>query len=176
MKSKSILTIFLVLALVVVGYFLILKSSTSSKPAEKSINMLPFKAEKSIAVLPFKNESPDQENTYFLNGIMDEVLKNLQKIVDLRVISRSSVEPYRKTTKSISEIAKELGIVYILEGSGQKNGNSFRLNVQLTDARSDKHMWSSSYEQEINTTSDIMVIQSQTGQTIASEIKGLVMP
>jgi TolB-like protein len=165
MKTKSILTIVLVLALVVVGFFLILKLSKSSKPVEKS-----------IAVLPFINKSADQDNTYFLNGIMDEVLNNLQTIIDLRVMSRSSVEPYRKTTKSISEIAKELGVIYILEGSGQKKGNSFRLNVQLIDARNDKPLWSTSYEQDLNTTIDIIEIQSQVSQTIASEIKGLIMP
>jgi len=75
--------------------------------------------EKSVAILPFKNYSKDEENTYFLNGLMEEVLNNLQKIKDLRVISRTSVEQYRDQTKSIPKIASELGVSYIVEGSGQ---------------------------------------------------------
>jgi TolB-like protein len=84
--------------------------------------------EKSIAVLPFVNDSQDEENTYFINGIMDEVLINLQTIKELRVISRTSVEKYRGPgKKSIPEIAKELGVNYIVEGSGQKYGNTISL-------------------------------------------------
>ena len=98
-------------------------------------------SEKSIAVLPFKNDSKDEENTYFINGLMEEVLNNLQKIKDLRVISRTSVEQYRNQTKSIPEIAKELGVNYIVEGSGQKYGNAFRLRAQLIMAAKESHLW-----------------------------------
>jgi len=86
----------------------------------------PFEPEKSIAVLPFINDSPDQENTYFINGVMEEILNNLQKIKDLRVISRTSVEQYRGQKKPIAEIAEELDVNYIVEGSAQKYGNAFR--------------------------------------------------
>ena len=85
----------------------------------------PARLEKSIAVLPFINDSPDQENTYFINGVMEEILNNLQKIKDLRVISRTSVEQYRGQSKPISEIAEELRVNYIVEGSGQKSAIPF---------------------------------------------------
>jgi hypothetical protein len=90
--------------------------------------------EKSIAVLPFIDDSKNEENTSFINGLMDEVLINLQTIKDLRVPGRTSVEQYRNNvTKSIPEIARELGVNYIVEGSGQKYGNTFRLRVQLLE-------------------------------------------
>jgi len=133
--------------------------------------------EKTIAVLPFWNDSPDQENTYFINGLMDEVLNNLQKIKDFSVISRTSVEQYRERSRpSIPKIAKELGVNYIVEGSGQKYGNSFRLRIQLIEAASDKHLWSESYDQEIKETEDIFLIQSQIAQAIASELKATITP
>jgi len=99
------------------------------------------KLEKSIAVLPFINDSPDQENTYFINGVMEEILNNLQKIKDLRVISRTSAEQYRGQKRLISEIAQDLGVNYIVEGSGQKYGSSFRLRAQLIMAEHESHLW-----------------------------------
>jgi TolB-like protein len=167
-KTKSILAIFLVLAFAVVGYFLILKSTKSSKS--------PKTVEKSIAVLPFRNEGSDVENTYFINGLTEEILNDLQKIEDFRVMSRSSVEPYRNTTKSISEVAKELAINYILEGSGQKLGNKILLNVQLIDAKNDKHLWGETYEQDVKDPSDIFNLQSQIAQKIAAELKAIITP
>ncbi len=133
--------------------------------------------EKSIAVLPFINDSPDQENTYFINGIMDEILNNLQKIKDFRVLSRTSTEQYRGTDKPlIQEIAKKLDVNYIVEGSGQKYGNIFRLRVQLIAANNEKHLWGESYEQEIKSTKDIFRIQSMIAQSIASELKAIITP
>jgi serine/threonine protein kinase len=96
--------------------------------------------EKSIAVLPFINDSPDQENTYFINGVMEEILNNLQKIKALRVISRTSVEQYREKKKPAREIAEELGVNYIVEGSAQKYGNAFRLRAQLIMAAKETHL------------------------------------
>jgi len=126
-------------------------------------------SDKSIAVLPYKNDSKDEENTYFINGLMEEVLNNLQKIKDLRVISRTSVEQYRNQTKSIPEIAKDLGVNYIVEGSGQKYGNSFRLRTQLIMAEHESHLWGESYQQEINDVKDIFRVQSQIAESIAKE-------
>lgn len=97
--------------------------------------------EKSIAVLPFKNESNDSTNIYFINGLMESTLSDLQKIKDLKVISRTSVEKYRNNNISISEVAQELNVNYIVEGSGQKIGDQILLNIQLIDASSDKHLW-----------------------------------
>jgi TolB-like protein len=134
------------------------------------------KLEKSIAVLPFINDSPDQENTYFINGLMEEVLNDLQKISDCRVISRRSVEQYRNQMKSIPEIAKELDVNYIVEGSGQKYGNTFRLRVQLIAADHERHLWADSYEQVISEPKEIFRIQNQIAQRIAEELKVTITP
>ncbi|MCX6254465.1 MAG: hypothetical protein NTV31_08325 [Bacteroidia bacterium] len=165
LKPKIIIGSFLVLALLVLGYFFIPKLFKSSESVEKS-----------IAVLPFKNDSPNEENAYFINGIMEEVLNNLQSIKDLRVISRTSVEQYRNQTKSIPEIAKELSVNYIVEGSAQKSGNTFRLRVQLIRADEESHLWAKSYEQKINEVNDIFRIQSQIAEAIAAELTAVITP
>ncbi len=134
------------------------------------------KQEKSIAVLPFINDSPDEENTYFINGIMEEILNNLQKIKELRVISRTSVEQYRGQKKSIAEIAEELDVNYIVEGSGQKYGNAFRLRAQLIKADRETHLWGESFQQEINNASDIFNTQSLIAEAIAKELKAFITP
>jgi TolB-like protein len=134
------------------------------------------KLERSVAILPFRNDSNDEENTYFINGLMEEVLNNLQKIKDLRVISRTSVEQYRNQTKAIPEIAKELGVNYIVEGSGQKYGNSFRLRTQLIMAAKETHLWGESYQQKITEVEDIFKIQSEVAESIAKELKAVITP
>jgi TolB-like protein/Tfp pilus assembly protein PilF len=150
-----------------IGYFLI---PTLSKPK--------VQLEKSIAVLPFRNDSPNDSTTYFLNGVMEEILNNLQKISDFsRVLSRNSVEQFRNnTTKSTPEIAKRLNVNYIVEGSGQKYGNKFVLRVQLIVANNEKHLWGKSYDREIRETSDIISIQSEIAQSIAAELKTIITP
>ncbi len=166
LKTKILVGSLLVFALMVFGYLFIPMLIASSNQVEKS-----------IAVLPFINDSPDQENTYFINGLMDEILNNLQKIKDFRVLSRTSTEQYRGSNKPrIPKIAKELGVNYIVEGSGQKYGNTFRLRVQLIAANNEKHLWAKSYEQEIKETKDIFNIQSQIAQSIASELKAAITP
>ncbi|MBW6500291.1 MAG: tetratricopeptide repeat protein [Bacteroidales bacterium] len=132
--------------------------------------------EKSIAVLPFINDSPDQENTYFINGVMEEILNNLQRIKDLRVISRTSVEKFRGQSKSISEIAEELGVNYIVEGSGQKYGSSFRLRAQLIKAEHESHLWGESFQSEINDVKDIFNIQIKIAESIANELRAVISP
>jgi TolB-like protein/Tfp pilus assembly protein PilF len=133
--------------------------------------------EKSIAVLPFINDSPNDSTTYFINGIMEEILNNLQTIKDLRVISRSSVEQFRNSNIPTSpEIAKKLNVNYIVEGSGQKYGNTFRLRVQLIEARTDRHLWAKSYEQPIQETNAIFNIQSRIAKSIATELKAVITP
>ena len=129
--------------------------------------------DKSIAVLPFINDSPDQEKMYFINGIMEEILNHLCKIQDLKVVSRNSVEQYRNNPKSTPEIAEEMNVSYVLEGSGQREGNRIRLTVQLLDARNDRHLWSESYLREIE---DIFSLQSEIAQSVASEIKSVITP
>lgn len=131
------------------------------------------KLDKSIAVLPFKNESNDSTNLYFVNGLMESTLSNLQKIKDLRVISRTSSEKYRNTRKSIPEMAKELRVSYFVEGSGQKMGNHILLNIQLIEAATDKHIWSRQYNRE---TADIFQLQMEIAKSIAEEIKAIITP
>jgi TolB-like protein len=166
LKIKIIIASFFILALIVSGYFLISKQLKFSKSFEKS-----------IAVLPFRNDSPNDSTTYFMDGVMEEVLNNLQSIKDLRVISRNSVEQYRNNTaKSTPEIAKALGVNYIVEGSGQKYGNSFRLRVQLIKAAKEGHLWGKSYEKEIKDAKDIFSIQSEIAQAIANQLEAVITP
>ncbi len=132
--------------------------------------------EKSIAVLPFINDSPENENSYFFNGIMEEILNNLQAIKDLRVISRPSVEKYRNQTIPIPEIAKELDVNYIVVGSGQKYGNTVRLRVRLIKALKERNLWAKAYEQEIKDLEDIFRIQCKIAVSITEELKAVVTP
>ncbi|UZD23284.1 helix-turn-helix domain-containing protein [Algoriphagus halophytocola] len=130
-------------------------------------------SEKSIAVLPFKNESSDSSNLYFVNGLMESTLNNLQKIKDLRVISRSSVDKYRNTQKSLAEIADELQVSYFVTGSGQKVGDQVLLNIQLIEASGDRQLWAEQYNREFV---DIFSIQNEVAMQIATSIEALVTP
>jgi TolB-like protein/AraC-like DNA-binding protein/Tfp pilus assembly protein PilF len=129
--------------------------------------------EKSIAVLPFKNESNDSTNVYLINGLMESTLLNLQKIQDLRVISRTSSEKYRNSEKSIPEMAKELNVSYFVEGSGQKIGDQILLNIQLIEASTDRHLWFRQYKREAK---DIFRLQQEIAKSIAEEIKAIITP
>src|SRR2546428_463976 len=107
------------------------------------------KIDKSIAVLPFENLSDEKENAYFADGIQDDILTNLSKISDLKVISRTSVMAYRGQTPNVREIGKALGVSTILEGSVRRSGNRVRLNVQLIDATTDEHLWANDYDRDL---------------------------
>jgi TolB-like protein/AraC-like DNA-binding protein/Flp pilus assembly protein TadD len=132
--------------------------------------------EKSIAVLPFKNLSDSAANQYFIDGLMDEVLTKLSRIHDFRIISRTSVEQFRESNKSATEIAKKLKTDYIIEGSGQKYGNVFMLRIQLIDASRDKHIWAESYEVSIQETKDIFSVQNQVAQRVAAKLEATITP
>ena len=149
--------------LLVVSFLLFSKK----EPAHK------FEVEKSIAVLPFKNESADSTNLYFVNGLMESALNNLQKIEDLRVISRTSVEKYRKTDKGIPAIAEELNVNYLVEGSGQRVGNQVLLNIQLIDASMDTPIWVEQYNREVE---DIFAVQNDVAKKISDAIAAVVTP
>lgn len=129
--------------------------------------------EKSIAVLPFKNDSNDSGNVYLINGLMESTLNHLQKISDLKVISRTSAEKYRNTSKSIPEMAKELNVSYFVEGSGQKIGDRILLNIQLIEAATDRHLWAKQYRRESN---DIFQLQQEIAKDIAEEIEAIITP
>lgn len=132
--------------------------------------------EKSIAVLPFKNDTPDTSNTYFVDGLMEEILNNLQKISDLRVISRTSVEQFRNITIPITEIAKKLNVNYVVEGSGQKYGNQFKLRVQLIRANQEDHLWGETYQRNIVEANDFFKIQSEIAGAIAYSLNTIITP
>ncbi|MBS1509048.1 MAG: helix-turn-helix domain-containing protein [Bacteroidetes bacterium] len=129
--------------------------------------------EKSIVVLPFKNESNDSSNVYLINGLMESTMSNLQKIKDLRVISRTSAEKYRNSNKSVPEIARELQVSYFLEGSGQKIGDQILLHIQLIDAATDRHIWANEYKRE---SKDIFQLQQEIANSIADEISLIITP
>jgi TolB-like protein/AraC-like DNA-binding protein len=176
-QKKNVLRAFFLLSsgflLLAVSVYLIYNQFFIKSSPDSGISS---KYQKSIAVLPFKNLSDSVANQYFIDGLMEEILANLSKIRDLRVISRTSVEPFRGTTKSCSEIAKKLKADYIVEGSGQKYGNTFHLRMQLIEASTDKHVWTESYEQEIREVKDIFRIQSKIAQSIAAELKAVITP
>lgn len=129
--------------------------------------------EKSIIVLPFKNDSADSTNVYLINGLMEATLNNLQKIKDLRVLSRTSAEKYRNSGKSIPEMAEELKVSYLVEGSGQKMGDRIVLNIQLIEGTTDRHLWGKQYRREV---SDIFTLQQEISRDIAKEIQAVITP
>jgi len=163
---KTIVASVIVLALIVIGYFFLPKVL---KPS--GLN------EKSIAVLPFINDSPNDSNQYFINGFMEDVLNHLQTIKDLQPRSRTSSEKYRKTTKSIPEIAKELSVNYIVEGDMQRYGNNIRLSVNLFKVlKKEIKLWGKTYEKKINDATDIFSLQSQIAESIAAELQAAITP
>jgi TolB-like protein/Tfp pilus assembly protein PilF len=124
--------------------------------------------QKSIAVLPFENLSRDPDNAYFADGIQDEILARLSKIADLKVISRTSTQKYKSAPDNLREIAKQLGVSNILEGSVQKAADQVRVNVQLINALTDAHLWSDIYDRKLT---DIFAVESDIAQTIADTLR-----
>ncbi len=131
------------------------------------------KAEKSIAVLPFKYLSDEPGKQYLADGMMDAILTHLSKIKDIRVLSRTSVEQYRKTDKTAKVIGKELGVAYLLEGSLQKEGDKIRLIMQLIKVGEEGHAWANVYDRPWK---DILSVQSEVSETIASELDAVITP
>jgi TolB-like protein/cytochrome c-type biogenesis protein CcmH/NrfG len=126
------------------------------------------KIDKSIAVLPFENLSDDKENAFFADGIQDDILTNLSKIGDIKVISRTSVMSYRGKAPNLREIGKALGVSTILEGSVRREGKRVRVNVQLINATNDEHIWANNYDRDLT---DVFAIQTDLAQKIASELQ-----
>ncbi|PYJ75077.1 MAG: hypothetical protein DME77_10155 [Verrucomicrobia bacterium] len=128
----------------------------------------PLPNEKSIAVLPFENLSEEKSNAYFADGIQDEILTRLSKIADLKVIARTSTQRYKNTSQKPSEIAKQLGVANLLEGSVQKTNDQVRVNVQLITAANDTHLWAETYDRKLT---DIFVVESDIATTIAKTLQ-----
>src|SRR5213595_3166423 len=124
--------------------------------------------EKSIAVLPFENRSEDKANAYFADGIQDEILTRLSKIANLKVISRTSTQHYKSAPENLSEIARQLGVAHILEGSVQKSGNAVRVNVQLINSANDSHVWADTFDRKLT---DIFSVESEVAKAIADQLR-----
>src|SRR6478672_8526682 len=124
--------------------------------------------EKSIAVLPFENRSEDKANAYFADGIHDEILSRLSKIADLKVISRTSTQHYKSAPENLPEIARQLGVAYIVEGSVQKSGDAVRVNVQLIKAANDSHLWADTFDRKLT---DIFSVESDVARAIADQLR-----
>jgi TolB-like protein/Flp pilus assembly protein TadD len=152
------------------------KLSRQAAPAKEPVafTAVPDVPEKSIAVLPFENLSADPENAFFVDGLHDEILSDLAKIADLKVISRTSVMQYRTAVKrNLREIASELGVAHVLEGSVQRAGNRVRLRAQLIDARTDIHLWAEKFDRPLD---DVFAIQSEIAKAVAEQLQAKLSP
>jgi len=145
------------LALAAVICWNIWKSELTSRPATKS-----------VAVLPFENLSPDPDNAYFANGIQDEILTRLAKIADLKVISRTSTQHYQSKPRNLREIAKQLGVANILEGTVQKTADEVLVNVQLVNAQTDSHLWADSFDRKLT---DIFAVETEVAKAVADQLQ-----
>jgi TolB-like protein/class 3 adenylate cyclase/Tfp pilus assembly protein PilF len=143
------------------------------RPATSTVSVAPA-PEKSIAVLPFENLSEEKQNAFFADGVQDEILTDLAKIADLRVISRSSVMQYKSgVARNLREIGQQLGVAHLLEGSVQRAANKIRVNAQLIDARTDAHLWAQTYDRDL---ADVFAIQSEIAKAIAEQLQAKLSP
>ena len=150
-----------------------LASDASQSPTESALAM-PTIPEKSIAVLPFENLSRDPDNAFFADGMQDEILSDLTKIADLKVISRTSVMNYKSgVARNVRQIGQQLGVAHVVEGSVQRTGNRVRVNAQLVDARTDRHLWAQTYDRDL---ADVFAIQSEIAKTIADQLQAKLSP
>src|SRR6266481_3513651 len=138
--------------------------SSSGKAADGGLPI----AEKSIAVLPFENRSEDKANAYFAEGIQEEILARLSKIADLKVTSRTSTQHYKSAPENLPEIARQLGVAHILEGSVQKSGEAVRVNVQLIKAANDSHLWADTFDRKLT---DIFSVETEVAKAIAEQLR-----
>ena len=143
--------------------------------AQASNEAEPAISRQSIAVLPFDNRSRNVDDEYFTEGIHDDLLTNLAHIGSLKVISRTSVNQYKGTEKTIPQIAEELGVATVMEGAVQRSGNTVRINVQLIDANTDEHLWAEIFDREL-TAENLFAIQSEISQKIADALEATLSP
>jgi serine/threonine protein kinase/Flp pilus assembly protein TadD len=167
-KRKALLISSLATAsvLVLAGmYFGVLKRHA------QPVSHVPAILEKSIAVLPFENRSEDKANAYFAEGVQDEILTRLSKIADLKVISRTSTQLYKSAPENLPEIAKQLGVAHILEGSVQKSGDAVRVNVQLVNAANGAHLWGDTLDRKLT---DVFSVESEVAKAIADQLQAKI--
>jgi TolB-like protein/Tfp pilus assembly protein PilF len=168
--GRKIVALTIVLAIIAAGLFVFRmvrtkSASTTSVVERAAASVVP---NKSIAVLPFDNLSRDPENAYFCEGVQDEILTRLAKVADLKVISRTSTQRFKSSPNDLPAIAKQLGVMHILEGSVQKANDQVRVNVQLIHAMSDAHVWADTYDRKLT---DIFAIESEIAKTIADTLQ-----
>jgi TolB-like protein len=144
-----------------------IRLKSTGAQAERNAISLPV-AEKSIAVLPFENLSEDKANAYFADGIQEEILARLSKIADLKVISRTSTQHYKSAPENLRDIASQLGVAHILEGSVQKSGDAVRVNVQLIKAANDSHVWADTFDRKLT---DIFSVESDVAKAVADQLR-----
>lgn len=167
--GRKLVAITAVLAVIATGLFVFqfIRVRSTSPSAATVTN-------KSIAVLPFENLSEEKQNEYFADGVQDEILTDLAKIADLKVISRTSVMQYRSgVTRNLREIGQQLGVAHLLEGSVQRVANRVRVNAQLIDAKTDAHLWAQTYDRDL---ADVFAIQSEIAKAIADQLQARLSP
>jgi adenylate cyclase len=171
---EVVLALLLVAALIAVGFFFLrhrASQQASNAAASSPVGSVP---EKSLAVLPFENLSEEKANAFFTEGVQDEILTNLSRIADLKVISRTSVMQYKSgAPRNLREIGEQLGVAHVVEGSVQRAANKVRVNAQLIDARNDAHLWAQTYDRDL---ADVFAIQSEIAKAIAEQLQAKLSP
>src|SRR5437763_224478 len=167
-KSQAWIYVAIIGGFVSIGLFFVGRYSAPTRPGAADTSA------KSIAVLPFENLSDDETNSYFADGVQDQILTNLAKVSELKVISHTSSRQYKSgVQRNLREIGKQLGVAYIVEGSVQRSRDRLRINAQLIDARTDTHVWAETYDR---TAADLFAIQSELAQSIVSQLKAKLSP
>jgi TolB-like protein/Tfp pilus assembly protein PilF/class 3 adenylate cyclase len=172
--SRGLLAALIIAAAAVAGLYIFSHRSGPTAPPSATTPAPVAIPEKSIAVLPFENLSEEKANAFFADGVQDEILTDLAKIADLKVISRTSVMPYKSgLARNLRKIGEELGVAHVLEGSVQRAANKIRVNAQLIDARNDAHLWAQTYDRDL---ADVFAIQSEIAKAIADQLQAKILP
>src|SRR5215470_6204371 len=167
--GRKLIGITVVLVAIAAGLFVFqLLRQTTSPALHSSVSAVKTVVDKSIAVLPFENLSEEKANAYFADAIQDEILARLSKIADLKVISRTSTEQYKSAPGNLPQIADQLGVAHLVEGSVQKSGDTVRVNVQLIKAANDSHLWADTFDRKLT---DIFSVESEVAKTIADQLR-----
>ncbi len=166
--GRKIVAVTIALAVVAAGLFVYQLVRTRSTIAPQQSEATTVAPNKSIAVLPFDNLSRDPDNAYFCEGVQDEILTRLAKVADLKVISRTSTQHFKSTPDNLPQIARQLGVAHILEGSVQKANDQVRVNVQLINALTDAHLWADTFDRKLT---DIFAVESEIAKTIAETLQ-----
>ena len=175
-RGRTVLAIAFAFAVLAAVSSLYLHRSTAPPGEVPAPGLVPAATvpEKSVAVLPFENLSANQDTGFFTDGVHDQILTNLSKVADLKVISRTSVMQYKVVRdRNLREIGRQLGVAHVLEGSVQQFNNRIRVNAQLIDARTDSHLWAQTYDREV---ADVFAIQSEIAEAIADQLKVQLSP